>query len=271
MTKARKKPHFPVSVQLSRPLHNGMRGDDVLALKRALHHAGVYPGNPKKFTHTFGDSTAKALRSWQRQYNRRHPKAKRKLAVTGVYNPVTHMTLTRARNYDQYGAWLMSQFSPPGVLSDLQAQRKLVSLATYLISRSNMVHYSQEIEGSRRRMAIVRDKLHLPPLTHEIYEDCSSSVTGLYWLCHLPDPNNRGYDGYGYTGTQVANGQQIALTPGAWKIGDLLIYGPSIWDTHHVAMLISRGGSCFSHGQEAGPLNVPWNYRGDLVAVRRYF
>lgn len=259
--------HYPIAVQLSRSLHAGHRGQDVLALKRALHHADVYPGDPKKFTSTFGDSTVKAVKMWQRKWNRKH---KKKLAVTGVYNPATHTALATSRHYDRYGAWLMSHYSAPGVSADAQVQRKLVSTALYLIGRANMIHYSQEVEGRRRRMAIVRDRLHIPPLTHEIYEDCSSAVTGLYWLCGLPDPNGRGYDGYGYTGTLVAHGQHVSLSPGAWKIGDLLLYGSSVFNTHHVTMLISTGGAVFSHGQEAGPLNSHWNYRGDLVAVRRY-
>lgn len=271
MTKTRKKPHYPLVVQLARSMHAGHRGDDVEALKRALHHAGVYPGNPKKFTHTYGESTTRAVKAYQRQYNRRHPKAKRKLAVTGVYNEATHRMLVRARNYDQYGAWLMSQHSTPGTPSDLQIQRKLVSCALFLISNAWRIHYSQEIEGPHRRMSIVRDKMKIPFDMHEMWEDCSGGVTGLYWNVGLPDPNGRGYDGYGYTGTLVTHGQHVSLSPGAWKIGDLLIYGPSLSDTHHVTMLISNGGSCFSHGQEAGPLNVPWNYRSDLIAVRRYF
>lgn len=266
------KPYKRIVVPFRRTLHSGSRGKDVLALKRALNHARTYPGQPKNFTLVYGDSTIEAVRSYQRGYNRRHPKAKRKLSVTGVYNEATHRCLVAGRHYDAYGAWLMAHTTVAGVPAGQGVQEKLVAYATYLISKASMVHYSQKIEGSGRRMQIVRDRMRgWPPLPHAIYEDCSSSVTGLYWLCGLPDPNGRGYDGYGYTGTQVVNGQRIALTPGAWRIGDLLIYGNSLSDTRHVAMLIGKDGRVFSHGSESGPVAVPWNYRGDLVAVRRYF
>lgn len=275
MAKARQAPKMEqyrrIVVPFRRPLHSGHRGKDVMALKRALHHAGLYPGDTKKFTLVFGDSTIEAVRRYQRRYNRRHPKAKRKLSVTGVYNEATHRCLVAGRNYDAFGGWLMAHTNLPGVSADASVQQRLVAYATYLASKASMIHYSQEIEGSHRRMSIVRDRLNFPPLTHEIWEDCSGAVTGLYWKCHLPDPNNRGYDGYGYTGTMVTNGQRISLSPGAWRIGDLLIYGPSLSNTHHVTMVIGKDCRVFSHGQEAGPLILPWNYRDDLIAVRRYF
>lgn len=275
MPKARQAPKIEqyrrIVVPFRRTLHSGSRGKDVIALKRALHHAGLYPGDPDNFTLVYGDATIQAVRAYQRRYNRRHPKAKRKLSVTGVYNEATHRCLVDARTFDAFGAWLIAHTNIPGFPADRSVQQRLVAYATYLISQAGRIHYSQEIEGPQRRMSIVRDRLQFPPLTHEIYEDCSGSVTGLYWKCHLPDPNNRGYDGYGYTGTMVVNGQHVALTPGAWRIGDLLIYGPSLSDTHHVTMVIGADGRCFSHGQEAGPMALPWNYRDDLIAVRRYF
>lgn len=141
----------------------------------------------------------------------------------------------------------------------------LVKDAEYLVSRATLIHYSQT-----RRMEIVRYKLRIPPLVRFIYEDCSSSVTGLYWLAGLKDPNGYGYTGLGYTGTLKNQGRVV------WRIGqpltllrpgDLIFYGRGTFS--HVTMYLARG-RVFSHGSERGPFNLPALYRGDAFYARRY-
>lgn len=114
----------------------------------------------------------------------------------------------------------------------------LISDGQYLIARNNFIGYSQVV-----RMQIVRQRLRLPPLLRFIFEDCSSSVTGLYWLAGLPDPNGRGYDGYGYTGTLASHGRVV------WRLGqplsqlrpgDLIFYGGG-FPHHHVTMYLGNG------------------------------
>lgn len=142
----------------------------------------------------------------------------------------------------------------------------LVSDANYLIAHNYQVGYSQA-----NRMNIVRYKIHLPPLNRYIYEDCSSSVTGLYWLAGLPDPNRLGYNGYGYTGTQANHGTvvwHLGQSLGLLRVGDIIFYGGG-FPHHHEAVYIGNG-RVFSHGSNAGPVNVPVLYRSDAVGAHRY-
>lgn len=144
----------------------------------------------------------------------------------------------------------------------------LLGDAEYLIAHRDLVRYSQV-----RRMDIVRQHIHFnpPALRQYIFEDCSSSITGLYWLAGLPDPNGLGYNGYGYTGTQSAHGwvvwhlgQPLSLL----RPGDLVFYGGG-WPHHHVAMYLGNG-RVFSHGTDTGPFNLPVLYRSDAVGAHRY-
>ena len=169
----------------------------------------------------------------------------------------------------------------------------LVSEANYLIAHAGEVGYTQ----TSSRMQIVRDRIKLPPLpspatsngAHRkityIYEDCSSSVTGLYWLAAggsstnphpigLPDPNgykNPPFRGYGYTGTQASSGRvvwRIGQPISQLKIGDLIFYGGG-FPHHHVTMYLGNG-RVFSHGTNTGPFNLPIFYRNDAVGAHRY-
>lgn len=128
-----------------------------------------------------------------------------------------------------------------------------------------LVHYTQDA----RRMTIVRKHLVPPFGKTVIYEDCSSAVTGLYFMAGLHDPNDLHYSGYGYTGTLAEHGKKVW---GAPKVGDLVFYGPGKpW--HHVACVysVTNGVKVFSHGHEGGPLIVALDYRSDRGEVRRFF
>ena len=146
------------------------------------------------------------------------------------------------------------------------AAKVLLRDARDLIAHAGLVHYTQ----SARRMTIVRDRVKLPSLTRQIYEDCSSSVTGLYWLAKLRDPNDLGYNGQGYTGTMALHGRVV------WRLGqpltllrpgDVIFYGafPHSHETMYLGL-----GRVFSNGSEGGPYDLPALYRGDAVYARRY-
>lgn len=129
------------------------------------------------------------------------------------------------------------------------------------------VHYTQ----SSRRMTIVRKRLIPPFGATVIYEDCSSAVTGLYFMAGLHDPNDLHYSGYGYTGTLCQNGKKIVS---AARVGDLVFYGSGGPPWKHVAIVYSLADGqvkVWSHGHEGGPEILPINYRSDTRQVRRYF
>lgn len=72
----------------------------------------------------------------------------------------------------------------------------------------------------------------------------------------------------GFTGTMVVHGKEV-VHQSNWKVGDRLFYGPSVWATEHVTDYMG-GGVVFSHGSDAGPYFLKYDYRGDHVATRRY-
>jgi cell wall-associated NlpC family hydrolase len=95
--------------------------------------------------------------------------------------------------------------------------------------------------------------------------DCSSFVTLCYKEGGAPDPNRRGYDGYGFTGTLWPRGVKV-YTP---RIADLVFYGwgRSGWPTH-VALYVGNG-EVISFGST--PIRkLPIRYRGDYMGCRTY-
>lgn len=90
-----------------------------------------------------------------------------------------------------------------------------------------------------------------------LYADCSSWGTKVYCWAGAPDPNGRGYDGFGYTGTILQN---CPLLPSvrALSLGDPFVFGPGMGD--HVSWVVDYAGTddplLCSHGFEGGPLLV---------------
>jgi hypothetical protein len=123
-------------------------------------------------------------------------------------------------------------------------------------------HYTQ----STKRMTIVRNRLIPPFGSRVIYEDCSSSVTGLYYMAGLHDPNDVHFNGTGWTGTLCLQGREVDKP---YEVGDLVFYGSGNPFTH-VAMIISPG-KVWTWGHEGGPVISLIDYRSDRKEVRRYF
>ena len=91
-----------------------------------------------------------------------------------------------------------------------------------------------------------------------IAEDCSSFFTGVYYEAGAPDPNGRGYDGTGFTGTMAQNGRRVLAPP---RPGDANMYGPAPTYSHTtVSISASR---CISHGSQPGPYLLDIRYRRD--------
>lgn len=157
----------------------------------------------------------------------------------------------------------------PGLI-DLTARRRkaLAADARALYAIKDRVHYSM----TATRMQTVRQKIRAAWSTvKSLTEDCSSSVTGLYWRAGAPDPNGLGYNGQGYTGTLCTHGHPV--DPANARPGDLAFYGDHApW--RHVAIVIGRDPAgqpiVFSHGSEAGPYLLPLRYRPDLGEIRTY-
>ncbi len=110
------------------------------------------------------------------------------------------------------------------------------------------------------------------------YSDCSEATTCSLYIVrkmigiYCPDPNGRGFDGWGNTDTQYQVNRGRQVTNGVYKIGDLCIYGTR-YKTKHVTQCMEPGSSSKSvwgsNGSESAPNKSRVYYRGDLLAVVR--
>jgi putative peptidoglycan binding protein len=233
-------------VVFPRTVKQGMKGYDVLAIKRAISRAGFRKWG-YAYTPSFGAVLTKQLKSFQR---------KNKLTADGVYGPKTHVAMKKW--YDGYGARLMLREQKVLAQQKQNDPRKLVVIgATWGYNHRWLIHYTQ----GPSRMYGVRNHVHIPGIPY--YEDCSSFATWCYYQAGLPDPNGLGYNGQGYTGTLGNHGRWTSVA----KPGDLCLYGWAPY--HHVTVAISSS-MCISHGSEIGPLLLPIHYRGDMSTLRSY-
>lgn len=224
---------------LIREVHKGSVGPDVRAIKRALAKAGH--GSGIVFHTRMGAIATLRLKAFQRRCGVR---------ADGVYGKATHYRL--APFFDAYGWSLMAKAPKPPTPST--KRQGIVKAAIYASQRRFEIHYTQ----SGLRMQGVRERIRLPRVPH--YEDCSSLVTWLYWLVGAPDPNGLGYNGYGFTGTQIMHGRRISASQ--LRPGDLVFYGGwTRWSAPtHVAVYIGNG-KVVSHGSESGPQVLSLYYR----------
>jgi hypothetical protein len=230
-----------------RDLKFGSIGWDVLALQRALSTAKLRRWGT--FTRVYGTGTRAEIARFQQTHA---------LHVDGVYGTNTHRKL--GPYYDARGIWLLNRVHVVTPAQHRQAQ--LLAAAMILYNRRSIVHYT---EGPAR-MWIVRNRYTLDGLRTmaQDWEDCSSSVTGIYKIAALDDPNGLRFNGMGYTGTLAEHGVTIAAAQA--QIGSLYLYGHFPYS--HVTMNVGVGRA-FSHGSESGPLILAPDYR--LIGnVRRY-
>lgn len=233
-----------VYVPFKRQIKLGTAGPDVVAVKRAMNKAA---GRKIGSGHTrlFGVYAVRNLKTFQKSKG---------LKQDGVYGKSTHAKM--APYFDAYGRFLVGQTK---VVSTAELKRqKIVSTAMHGYYNRYSIHYTQ---GSLR-MQGVRQRLRPPAFPR--YEDCSSFATWCYWVAGATDPNGLGYNGFGYTGTLAQHGRKISF-PYA-KPGDLIFYGG--FPHNHVTVYVGAG-RCVSHGSEAGPFFLPYNYR-TVNSIRSY-
>lgn len=120
-------------------------------------------------------------------------------------------------------------------------RRRIVAAARWGIRNEPRIHY-----GLVRPFPLGREL----PLT----TDCSGFATLCYFLAGAPDPNGRGYDGSGWTGTLLERMESIP--PLAARAGDLVVWGA--YPGHHCAIVLAPGEDPLlaSHGRERGPLTI---------------
>jgi hypothetical protein len=130
----------------------------------------------------------------------------------------------------------------PYVVFEQQALRaKIATIAHWGVANTGQIHYQQ-----RRPIDGINHPYQLP-----LYTDCSGFVTLCYHWAGAPDPNGRGYDGLGFTGTLLQHMKSIMKSQ--VKIGDVVVYGA--YPGHHTCLVVEAGGDplLVSHGSENDP------------------
>lgn len=161
---------------------------------------------------------------------------------------------------------------------DKQIARAIARRAALVgLKNASALHYT---EGSSRWQGISEhlssEQGHFPD-----WADCSSFASwclwnGLFLRFNQPDNvNGENWSG-GYTGTLLDHGQVVGnLHQVAW--GDLVLYGTPGTTGAHTAIITNVGTKnaggvphVVSNGSEGGPYWLPYNYRSDVMCVRRY-
>jgi peptidoglycan hydrolase-like protein with peptidoglycan-binding domain len=253
----------PPSVPRPRSLHLGSTGLDVIAVKRALSRAGFMRwGN---FTNLFGKNTVTAVKNFQKAHGIK--------PASGAYGAGSHAALTHSHSkaeptewaFDDYSIFLMREESSLLATTPEERIRKaMLSAGYYCYAHRNQIPYRQSRPFPLKR----------PPYVPVGGIDCSGGYTLWSFCGGAPDPNGRGYDGQGYTGTLMSRGRSCSYSE--LKPGDAVFYGftsrPSsafpYGSPTHVAMYVG-GGMVLSNGHSPMGLYAV-RYRGDLNHYRTY-
>lgn len=228
-----------------------MHGDDVSALQYASNQINKDKGGYWDTAHdgTYGRHTARAveLSAWAIGIGDRDLKELRqhshctKAIQQWVRHPETRNDSQKARAEKRRPALARKIKEHRG------ARKEIVSNAVWGVHNEPQIHYEQ-----RRPIDGLSHPRRLP-----LYTDCSGFATDCYKWAGAPDPNGRGYDGEGFTGTILQATQHVSKTQA--KAADLVVFGG--YPGTHVVILVDAGTHadpfCVSHGQEAGPILVP--------------
>lgn len=153
----------------------------------------------------------------------------------------------------------------------VKARDLAVNAAELQLRHKGEVHYTQ---GTKRWEGIAKDlKAFQGEFPHN--GDCSSSATWWLWngLDHFGcrDTVNGLAFRAGFTGTMLTHGKRVVHLENVLRC-DCVIYGNG-GSGEHVAMVVGRRNGVImviSHGSEAGPFYLPYNYRRDIMQIRRY-
>jgi hypothetical protein len=151
--------------------------------------------------------------------------------------------------------------------------RELVKNAAMLGYRNKgNVHYTQ---GNQRWQGIDRN-MKAARGQYPRYADCSAYVTWCEWnglsYYGVKDVVNQLRWKGGYTGTLLKCGKRIYKIKNV-RVGDCVIYGRPGTNGKHASIVVGRKNGVpmvISHGSESGPHYVKYNYRNDVMQIRRY-
>lgn len=259
------------NVALCRPLRRGMTGDDVRAHKIAISrwNPQIYPWH--NFSNYYGEFFESAVKTFQKR------NATQLSIASGRIGQRTHDLLEGKRRHGSRTEWAFDKnaialardfCAEYGKTPEQRIREAIVSAAFFWYSHRYTISYTQYRPFS----------LNKPPSVPTGW-DCSAFATNCHFAGGAPDPNGRGYDHLGYTGTLMSRGRPVASIT-ELKPGDLIFYGFSSKNTPafsyraptHVAVYVGfRNGQhmIISHGSY--PMSYyNYRYRHDLNQMRTY-
>jgi hypothetical protein len=151
-----------------------------------------------------------------------------------------------------------------------EARRLAVAAAALGLRNKVELRYTQD----SRRWQGIAEGLIAAKGEYPKWADCSSFATWCLWnglkaRFGIGDTVNGQSWRAGFTGTMLGHGKPVRHQDN-WLLADLVLYGiAGRPPTQHVAILVGDGW-VISHGSDAAPYKVRWNYRNDVIGVRRY-
>jgi hypothetical protein len=205
-------------VKFARIIRRGMTGKDVLAHKRAISRAApdLYPWHD--FTPYAGDKFMRAVIQW---------KLRRHMNSQPVLGKTAHEVMERTHSATKpdewafdllaiklaFDYWRSTQVSP-----DKRIRQKGVDAAFFWYAHRASIAYSQ----------FRPFQLGKPPWVPSRW-DCSGFATACWFASGGLDPNGRGYDHLGYTGTLIDHGTRVSKIADLDPL-DLIFYGATPYD-----------------------------------------
>jgi cell wall-associated NlpC family hydrolase len=206
------------NVAFCRGLKAGMQGADVIAHKRAISRWDPAVYQWANFTDYYGPAFTYAVKAFQRRNASQIPRA------TGNIGQTTHEVLERKHRHGSTTEWA---FDTPAITlakdfcleyvktPEERVREQMVAAGFYWYSHRMQIAYSQYRPYALGSPGWIPSRW-----------DCSGFVTVCHYAGGAPDPNGRGYDGEGYTGTLCDFGSRVNDVS-SLKPGDLVFYGYS--------------------------------------------
>jgi hypothetical protein len=154
----------------------------------------------------------------------------------------------------------------------IRCRDRVVQAARLTLANKAQTHYT---EGAQRWDGI-KNHRNAELGQFPVYSDCSSFATWCLWnglvlRFGLGDiVNGEGWTA-GYTGTMLEHGMVVRYASNALPV-DCVLYGAGP-PGEHVAVItdmVNGTPMVISHGSEPGPYYLAYNYRSDIIAIRRY-
>lgn len=246
----------PPRVPFTRPFYGPQhpkgttRGRDVVAVKRAFSRAGYLPW--KNFTPVWGKGPVQMCARFQRDHG---------ITATGNYGPKTHEALRTTRSkghpnewaFDAFSTQIMRNWEPPE--PPPSDRDRAVDLALWTVDIRDMIDYTQ--------MRPIYPIYHnIRPPANPRHLDCSGHYKYVLWAALGIDVD--GLHAYGNTYTMIQHGRHVEVHD--VRPGDAIYY------RGHIVFVISNNGAgsirVVSHGQQSGPVVLPYNYRTDIIGAR---